>query len=269
VGDEQSSTATGLDVRLVGVCAVLWVVAGIILWQNWPDTKKDYYWGNIAQGLEASPPRYDNESIAALAAMGDSIIPACSNELAHHWNYAYRLAVLRVLEQTKGAGAHEVLEHFERVDLDARVRANALLVMRARAKTNPAEAPPLMKLAQEVALSKTASDPEPWVRATGALILAESGDNRGEIKALLVFALHQAVVSRTPFLIKDMSDALAKINPEGPRFLIDKPGKELAEEIVKLEDDLLSHDIAIVGSRLTIAAPSSASEVVAPVSTGK
>jgi hypothetical protein len=257
VSDQPSSSpAPGLDLKLVGVCAVLWLVAGVIVWQNWPDTKKDYYWGNIIQSLEAG--RIDHESITALAALTDSIVPSCSHELATHWNPSYRTAVLFVLQETRAAGARELLEHAALRDLDPRVRANALVSLRVRAQQDPSESAPLVKLADEVALGK-AADGEPYVRAIAAVILAESGDSRGPVKALLDYAIREGITQGRPFMVKDAALALAKVDPKAPAMVLDnKKRKELLDEILELEHYLKANDVAIVGSELVLAPETSA-----------
>lgn len=251
VPDPQESSG-GMTAGLIALCAGLWVVAAIILWANWPDTKRDYYWGNIMQALETQPPRLDQESVSALAAMGDAIIPSCSYELAHHWNPAFRIAVLKVLEQTEANGARDLLDFAATHDLDARVRGNALLSMRARAHKNAAEAAPLLKVAETIATSKTEGDPDLNVRATAALILAERGNGGDAVKALLVFAL------RNPFLRKDSATALAKVNPSGPELKPDAPGKEFLDEIMAYEKWCQAHDIALVASPVAAPVTSSA-----------
>ncbi len=269
MGDEKATApgatgepkAGGFDVRLVGLCVLLWVVAGGILLQNWPDTKRDYYWGNIMQALEGQPPRLDNESITALAAMGDGIIPSCSYELSHHWNPAFKCAVLKVLEQTDGKGALEIIEGAVTRDLDARVRANGLMSLRARAKRVPSEAAAVARVAAEVALGKTNPDPNPDVRTAAALVLGEAGDGRAEVKALLVHGLR----TPNPFFRKDIAVALAKINEGGPKFDADAKGKDLIDGIIAYEDWCEKNNIALIESRLTIAPVGSAG--VGPVTT--
>ncbi len=243
--ESKTESGSGIDLRLVGLCVGLWIVAGVILFQNWPDTKRDYYWGNIMQGLEGQPPGLDSESVSALAAMGDAIIPSCSYELTHHWNPAFRVAVLKVLEESKGKGAPELLGWSATHDPDARVRGNALLALRTRVKTSPAERPPLEKLADQLALSKTDSDPDVNVRATASVIVAEAGNGSDPIKALLVFAL------RNPYLRKDAAAALAKINPDGPAVKLDVANKDLVDEIIAYEKWCGDHGIAAVASPLT------------------
>jgi hypothetical protein len=233
-------------VRLVGICAALWVVAGAILWSNWPDTKRDYYWGNIMQGLEGQPQHLDQESITALAAMGDGVIPSCSYEIVHHWNPAFRIAVTKVLEQTNGKGASDILAAAAVHDATPQVRANALLALKARTKTNPAEMAPLLKLCEEVAMGKTNGDPVPEVRSTAALILAEDGNGSNEVKRLLVYGL------RLPFIRKDMATALAKVSPDAPSFKCDAPDLELRSAIIADEKWLEDQGIALVASGLTM-----------------
>ncbi len=230
--------------RLVGICAALWVVAAAILWSNWSDTRRDYYWGNIMQGLEGQPQHLDQEAITALAAMGDSVIPSCSYEITHHWNPAFRIAVTKVLEQTSGKGATEILASAAVKDPTPQVRANAILSLKARAKTNPAELAALLKLCDEVALGKTNGDPFPEVRATAALILAENGNTADETKALLVFGL------RIPFLRKDMAAALAKVSPDAPPIKYDAPEKEFTQAAIAVEKWFEDHGIAPVASSL-------------------
>lgn len=260
MGEQQQ---TGLDARLIGLCVLLWIVAGGILWQNWPDTKRDFYWGNIMQGLEGQPPRLDGESITALAAMGDAIIPSCSYELAHHWNPAFKCAVIKVLEQSDGKGARELIEWAVTHDIDARVRANGLLSLRARAKRVPADAPAVARIAGDVALGATTSDPNVDVRAAAALLCSEAGDGRDGIKALLVYGLR----SPNPYFRKEYAASLAKVNQGGPAFDPDAKGKDLIDGIMGYEKWCDDHNIALVVSRITIA-PVATAGTTSPVGTG-
>lgn len=261
-GGGSTSSGGGFDLRLVALCFVLWVVAAAILWQNWPDTKRDYYWGNIMTGLEGQPPRVDGESIQALAAMGDAIIPSCSYELSHHWNPLFKCAVLQVLEETDGKGARDVIEYSVTHDLDARVRANGLMALRSRAKRIPGEAPALKRLAEEVAVGTKTGDPNPDVRSVAALCLGEAGETPDAVKALLVYAL------RTPnaFFRKDVASAIAHVGSSVPAFDADAKGKDLVKGIMGLEKWLQDQNIALVTSPLTLAPVTSAS--TSPVTTG-
>ncbi len=265
--EKDTSTATGgLDARLIALCVLLWVVAAGILWQNWPDTKKDYYWGNIMQGLDSTPRRIDSESIEALAAMGDAVVPSCSYELSHHFNPLFRCAVLTVLQRTEGKGARDLMEWAVRNDLDARVRANGLIELRERTKRHPDEMAPLKRLCDEVALGK-AGDPNIEVRTMAALLLGQEGDSRPEVKAYLVHGLRSLVnpLIRSPVMMRECATVLAKINAGAPAFNLEAKGKDILDEIVKYETWCTTHDIALVESALTIA-PVASGAGVGPVS---
>jgi hypothetical protein len=176
--------------------------------------------------------------------MGDSVIPSCSYEITHHWNPAFRIAVTKVLEQTSGKGATEILAGAAAHDPTPQVRANAILSLEARAKTNAAERPAFLKLCEDLALGKTTGDPVPEVRATAALILAQNGNTANETKSLLVYGL------RIPFLRKDMSTALAKVSPDAPPMKFDAPEKEAREQIIADEKWLTDQGIALISSGL-------------------
>jgi hypothetical protein len=250
-----------LDPKLIGVCFVLWIAAAGIFYSSWDETKRNYYWGNIKQGLDERPQHIDGESMAALSAMGEAVVPSCEYELSHHWDPQFRCAVLRVLEPVAGEKARAVIESKLRgqtLDLDARVRANAILALKTRAAKWPEEKKSLVATCKE-ALG-TSGDSDPTARSLAAIIVAEAGESTDAVKALLVFAL------RVPQLQKDAAAALKKVAADGPDFSPEGTGMEKLNQIMAYEKWCEDKGIALVASKLTIA-PTSTATGVAPQGT--
>src|SRR5437762_1577463 len=80
------------------------------------------------------------ESIEALVAMGDAVLPSCEAELTNHPDPFFRAAgVLKVLEGIPGEAARKIVDNAARKDPFPQVRAHSLLSLRMRARTWPAE----------------------------------------------------------------------------------------------------------------------------------
>ena len=240
--------AGGIDVRLVGLCILLWVVAVGIFFSGWGDTKKDYYWGNIRQALEQPMGGYvDMESVTALAALGDDVIPSCEHELRTQPDPLFKCAVLRVLERVPGPKSRALIAFATQQDPDARVRANGLLILRDRASKAPDEKGPLAEVARERVQHET----ELAAKAIAAVIAGQAGDSSPEVKSLLVHALRIAPIR------KDAWDCLKASSPTIPP--VDAPREDGALRQVMAVEDWAEKSpleggggIAILGSKLAM-----------------
>jgi hypothetical protein len=230
----------GIDLKLVGLCVALWVVAAVIVFVNWRETTQNYYWGNVKQALDAQQPHFDLESMAALAAQGDEIVPSCQYELAHHWDQRFRCAVLRVLERVPTPKAHDVILATIKNDVDARVRANALMVLKTRVTTIPAEKEALITAAK----AELSTEPELMARVVAATILGENGDKSPPVLSLLVFGI------RTPELHKDSATALAAARSDAPPLHLEASPKQQRDEIMAIETWATANAIAPIVSPL-------------------
>lgn len=243
--------AGGIDMKLIGLCALLWVVALGIFASNYRDLKRDYYWGNISQGLASG--LFDNDSIKALAEMGEDVLPSCEFELNNHWNPMFKCAVLRVVERVPGPKARALLA--SRLtgttrDVDSRVRANAILSLRTRAKQWPEEKDALRKLVEGELGPQ--GEPELIARAVSALTAAELGNTQDSVKALVVFAL------RHPQFRRDAAAVLKTLDATLPPVEAEAREAELRKQIMAVETWLAEHGIAPVVSPLTAAVDSRA-----------
>lgn len=259
----------GIDVRLVGLCLLLWAVAIGIFFSNWGDTKKDYYWGNIRQALEQPMGGYvDKESVAALVAQGEDVVPSCEHELKTAGTQGsdpmFKCAVLLVLKDIPGPKSRGVMAWAAQMDLDARVRANALLYLRDRAQKAADEKAALLEVARERVQNET----ELGARAIAGVIAAQGGDGSPQVKSLLVHAL------QIPPLRKDAWTCLKGVAPSVPP-IDGKTDEELLKQLVAVEDWAVKPalqgggEIAIIGSRIVIPPPRGAKapqDVAAPAS---
>ena len=238
-------TSLGVDMKLVGLCVLLWAVAVGIFFSSWEDTKKDYYWGNIRQSLEQPGlTDVDHESIDALAAMGEAVLPSCEHELKTQPDPLFKVAVLHVLKKVPGPKSAALLGWAAENDADARVRANGLIVLRERAKTVAEE----KALLQQVAKDLVKNEREPAVQSIAAVILGESGDTSPELAAFLVHGL------RLPLIRKDAWQSLKATHPSIPP--VDAPTEDDArKQIMAVETWCDSNGIALVTSKLEMLGP--------------
>lgn len=175
-GDASPPPKQGLDLQLVGLAAVLWVVAVAIVFSKWERVRVDWRLGDIKERLDLDG-GIDETALDGLIAMGQSdpeeVVGYLGDELygpQRNLDERYRIVLVKALEKIPGRDGLVALCRAAN-DIDPRVRANAYVSLAARAKATPEDREDAVKMLEAM----LGVDPEPVARAYTVRALSELG----------------------------------------------------------------------------------------------
>lgn len=122
---EEFSSPISLK-ALIGVCALLWVGAIVLIYIRFSGVSVDYHLGNLAQTF-AYERRIDRESLEALSSMGPDILPRLRRDLENPESDSLLCTcIIIVAKEIPGPDATEFLRSAARHKRFSQVRVNAL-----------------------------------------------------------------------------------------------------------------------------------------------
>lgn len=122
---EEFSSPISLK-ALIGVCALLWVGAIVLIYMRFSGVSVDYHLGNLAQTF-AYERRIDRNSLEALSSMGPDILPRLRRDLENPESDSLLCTcIIIVAKEIKGPEATEFLRAAAKHPRYSPVRVNAL-----------------------------------------------------------------------------------------------------------------------------------------------